>query len=296
MAWSAGWTVASVYQRKILKSWKEIASYLGVGMRTAQRWTAVRGLPVKSPGASGRSAVLGFSDDIDRWLSTSKVHVREPLDEIITTDLLTSRPSRPRQLERELEALLEIGCKIARKSTSDVLRSIAAFALAHCKAESAGFSILGTEGTQEIFRWVATCGRMKKFERGTTPANFSPCGVCLERNSPLLLQYPARYYAYLQPIAPVAELLLIPMYDHNVGIGTIWIISHSGRRKFDAEDVRVMTNLSELASATVSATRSRSSSSRSDPKTRATRRSAGHPSNETRRMPRGGKRRSAHQA
>jgi hypothetical protein len=240
-------------QRKmILKSWKEIASYLGVGTRTAQRWTLLRGMPVKRPGAPGRSAVLGVSDDIDRWLRTSKLQLREPLDDIVATDLLTSRPSRPRQLERELEALIEIGCVIARKKQRDVLRRIASIALTQCRAESAGFSILETDGKQEIFRWTATCGRMARFERGMTPANFSPCGVCLERNSPLLLQNPEKYYSYLQRIAPIAELLLIPMYDRNVGIGTIWIISHTGRRKFDGEDARFMLDLAELASATFS--------------------------------------------
>lgn len=45
--------------------------------------------------------------------------------------------------------------------------------------------------------------------------------VRLERDSPLLLHYPESYYSYLQPIAPIAELLLTPMYDRNLGIGTI---------------------------------------------------------------------------
>ena len=255
-------------QRKILKSWKEIASYLGVGIRTAQRWTMLRGLPVRRPSASRGSAVLGFSDDIDRWLRASKGHAHEPLEGVVATDLLTSRPSRPRQLEREVHALLEIGSLIAQaKSKSDVLRRIAAIALMQCKAESAGFSILtADENAQDIFRWMATCGRMGPFEGGTTPASSSPCGVCLERNSPQLFHYPELFWTYLEPVAPIAELLLIPMHDGNDWVGTIWIISHTGRRKFDAEDARFMMDLGELAGATFSSA-GRSSASPSEGRT-----------------------------
>jgi hypothetical protein len=239
-------------ERKILKSWKEIASYLGVGIRTAQRWTTLRGLPVRRPSAARGSAVLGFSDDIDRWLRSPKARTHEPFEGMIATDLLTSRPSRPRLLEREVEILLEIGALIAQlDNQNDVLRRIASMALTQCKAESAGFSILDSdEHAREIFRWVATCGRMEPFEGGSTPANFSPCGVTLERNAPQLFHYPELFYAYLEEVAPIAELLLIPMHDGHDWVGTIWIISHTGRRKFDAEDARLMLDLGELAGAT----------------------------------------------
>ncbi len=236
-------------QRKILKSWKAIATYLGVGVRTAQRWTTVRGLPVRRPNGSRGAAVLSFSDDIDRWLRAPNGQTDEPSGAMDVTDLLTSRPSRPRQLEPEIDALLELGCLIARQTNrTDVLRRIATVALMQCKAESSGFSILETnDDGQEIFRWHATCGRMGEFEGGWTPANFSPCGLCLERNAAQLLHYPEQFYAYLNAIAPIAELLLIPIHDGNDWFGTIWVISHTGRRKFDAEDARLLRDLGELA-------------------------------------------------
>ena len=249
-------------ERRTLKSWKEIASYLGVGMRTAQRWKHQRGLPVRQPGASKRSTVLGLSDEIDQWLLDSS-HRHEPserdgshLNEIVATDVLWNGPSRPRQAEREVEALLELGRLMAHRQPKAVLAKIAANALTLCKAESAGFSILETaDDGREIFRWTATCGRMQAFEGGTTPANFSPCGYCLERNSVQLFRNPERFYSYLQPIAPIAELLLIPMHDDNAWVGTIWIICHRGRRKFDREDARLMMELGSLATAILVAAR-----------------------------------------
>lgn len=251
-----------MHERRILKSWKEIASYLGVGIRTAQRWKERRGLPVRQPGASKKSAVLGWCDELDQWLLDSSMRRESSdndgtgLDEIVATDMLWQRPSRPRQAEREVEMLLELGCLMAYREQRAVLARIAANALTLCKADAAGFSILETAADgSDIFRWTATCGRMQAFEGGTTPANFSPCGYCLERNSPQLFRNPERFYSYLAPISPITELLLIPMHDDNAWVGTIWITCLRGRRMFDREDARLMMQLGSLASATFVAAR-----------------------------------------
>ena len=53
---------------RILNSWKEIASYLGRGVRTIQRYEEKLGLPVHRPAAKDRSAVLAFADELERWL------------------------------------------------------------------------------------------------------------------------------------------------------------------------------------------------------------------------------------
>ena len=51
----------------ILKGWKEVAKYLGSGVRTVQRWEAL-GLPVRRPAHRRRSAVVALTKDIDAWL------------------------------------------------------------------------------------------------------------------------------------------------------------------------------------------------------------------------------------
>lgn len=55
-------------ERRILNSWKEIANYLGRGVRTVQRWEAQLGLPVHRPAGKDHSAVLAFSSELDQWL------------------------------------------------------------------------------------------------------------------------------------------------------------------------------------------------------------------------------------
>ena len=53
---------------RILNSWKEIASYLGRGVRTIQRYEEKLGLPIHRPAARKRTAVLAFADELERWL------------------------------------------------------------------------------------------------------------------------------------------------------------------------------------------------------------------------------------
>jgi hypothetical protein len=65
-------------ERTILNSWKEIATYLGRGVRTVQRWEIDLGLPVRRPKGRDRSAVLALTDEMDAWLR--RAPVRSPGD------------------------------------------------------------------------------------------------------------------------------------------------------------------------------------------------------------------------
>ena len=56
--------------RRILNSWKEIASYMGRGVRTVQRYEQVYQLPVRRPARKNRSAVVALSHEIDAWLTS----------------------------------------------------------------------------------------------------------------------------------------------------------------------------------------------------------------------------------
>ena len=51
-----------------LSSWKEIAQYLGRGVRTVQRWHSSLGLPVHGVNAKTRSRVFAYRAELDRWL------------------------------------------------------------------------------------------------------------------------------------------------------------------------------------------------------------------------------------
>jgi hypothetical protein len=67
-------------ERRILNSWKEIANYLGRGVRTVQRWEAQLGLPVHRPAGKDHSAVLAFSSELDQWLDSRPVRFATSLN------------------------------------------------------------------------------------------------------------------------------------------------------------------------------------------------------------------------
>jgi len=60
---------AHIANSQILNSWKEIAVYLGRGLRTVQRWERELALPVRRPRGKSRSAVLALRKEIDEWIA-----------------------------------------------------------------------------------------------------------------------------------------------------------------------------------------------------------------------------------
>ncbi len=52
----------------VLNSWKEIAEYVGRGVRTVERWERELGLPVHRPRNHLRSPVIAIPTEIDQWL------------------------------------------------------------------------------------------------------------------------------------------------------------------------------------------------------------------------------------
>jgi hypothetical protein len=76
-------TMEEATNRRILNGWKQISNHLDRGVRTAQRWEALLGMPVHRPALKDRSAVVAFSDELESWLSRTSPHVR---NECVATD------------------------------------------------------------------------------------------------------------------------------------------------------------------------------------------------------------------
>lgn len=53
----------------VFTSWKEIANYMGKGVRTVQRWEQDFGLPVRRPSGSQKRAILARPRDLDAWVA-----------------------------------------------------------------------------------------------------------------------------------------------------------------------------------------------------------------------------------
>src|SRR5215467_4802549 len=56
----------------MLTCWKDIARYMGKGVRTVQRWEQEFGLPVRRPkGIDHKSAVIAYTRELDAWLASN---------------------------------------------------------------------------------------------------------------------------------------------------------------------------------------------------------------------------------
>lgn len=169
------------------------------------------------------------------------------LEDILITEVLSCRSPKAPALETENQALHTLVRQLAQ-SPQTMLKTLVAVAKDLTQAGTAGVSLLEvTPSGKKIFRWVALAGKLERYEQNTTPGDFSPCGVCLERRAPQLYSHPEQYFTYLQQVkTAIVEGLVIPLASDEQSLGTIWIVSHDEQRHFDAEDVRVMTSLADF--------------------------------------------------
>ena len=170
------------------------------------------------------------------------------LESILCTEELRGRPSRLPDHQRENRALVALAYALA-DSPSTILQTLADTILEVSQSGSAGISLLTTADGGKRFYWPAIAGKWKPHIGGGTPRDFGPCGDVLDRNTPLLFRHLERRYTYFQPVTPpVDEALLVPFHVEGKAVGTIWAVAHDARRKFDAEDERLMGSLGKFAS------------------------------------------------
>jgi PAS domain S-box-containing protein len=174
------------------------------------------------------------------------------VDDVIITEEITRRPSRPPDYAAENRALVAL----AQKITTDpqgVLQRVAELAMELCHADSAGISILEPGGNHGIFRWHAAAGAFAANLGGTMPREASPCGIVISRNSVLLFNEAERFFAALRDVKPrIYENLLAPWAVNGQVVGTLWAIGHRPTHHFDAEDARLLQSLAGFASAAYS--------------------------------------------
>lgn len=60
-------------QPQILSGWKEIANYMGKGVRTVQRYERMLGLPVRRPAGKPCGSVVATTAEIDAWIAASPI-------------------------------------------------------------------------------------------------------------------------------------------------------------------------------------------------------------------------------
>jgi len=59
--------------REVFSGWKDIANYLGKGIRTVQRYERALRLPVRRPAGKTGGAVLAIRAELDLWVSSASM-------------------------------------------------------------------------------------------------------------------------------------------------------------------------------------------------------------------------------
>jgi RNA polymerase sigma factor (sigma-70 family) len=203
-------------------------------------------VPVSTAKTRLRTGLQGMKKVITQL---AKPEQNVTLDDILVTQEIFSRALRTRSVQHDFDSLRVLE-EAASVSPAQLVDRFLQLALDLCYAGTAGLSFLErTSNGKQIFRWTNLAGRLQSAVGGTTPRDFSPCGVTLDRNTPQLFSYPARYFHYFNDVpVPIVEGLVIPFHVGETS-GTVWIVSHDEQSTFDSEDVRIMCALTEYAGA-----------------------------------------------
>jgi len=178
------------------------------------------------------------------------------LEDILITEKLKSRRRRKPNAHAENAALHGLA-RVMATAPDELIDTLLRTALELCSAGTAGLSLLETPARGDpIFRWTNLAGALRKHIGGTTPRDFSPCGVTLDRNAPQLFAHPGRRFQYFNGFEfPIFEALVIPVGLGAELTGTIWVVAHDDEVKFDSEDARIMIWLADFTSCAFRMTR-----------------------------------------
>jgi PAS domain S-box-containing protein len=164
--------------------------------------------------------------------------------DVTITPQLWVRAPRSSNIDAETAAMRRLGDTMATEP-SKTFQVCVDLALELCDADTCGISLRErTEKGEDIFRWIAMAGQLKHHLHGTTPRYFSPCGITVDGDAPLLMKRPELIYKYLDVGPAFHDVLLIPLTEKGGELeGTIWVVAHNPERKFDGEDARVMQRI-----------------------------------------------------
>ena len=169
------------------------------------------------------------------------------VDALLITSELEKRTRRGSDTRATISALQTLSRDIA-EHPSEALTRLVNLSKELCGGGSAGISVYEpVPGEPGIFRWTALTGKAAQFDGETTPRDFSPCGICLDRSEIILMDRPGRYYDWLNlPDLPLTEAILVPLFVNGIDpFGTLWVMSHD-EHQFDSGDARVLADMASV--------------------------------------------------
>lgn len=166
-----------------------------------------------------------------------------PRDLYITEALDTRPPADPLPVDA-VAAIQDLAGRMAHEP-SEVLPRFVDLALELTGAMTGGLSLYEPDPAPGVFRWHYLRGTLSAFNGATTPRDFSPCGVTLDHDRPVLTLHPERVYSWLVDAdVQLPEVLLVPLYlEDSEPFGTLWVVSeHEGH--FTGDHARALKEIS----------------------------------------------------
>jgi phage terminase Nu1 subunit (DNA packaging protein) len=110
----------------VLNSWKEVATYMGRGVRTVQRWEQELGLPVRRPRGKSRSAVIALKPELDQWLARGPKQetIRKPLRKSLNAVTLHTNTAALASHSHQLAARSSVLCERSKLLCEQINRAI----------------------------------------------------------------------------------------------------------------------------------------------------------------------------
>jgi GAF domain-containing protein len=166
-----------------------------------------------------------------------------PSDLLVSPETLRRRKQNPRLEPAAFDELMQL---LAADSPHALLCRFTDVVLRMYSAGSAGISLLrpACRGHSD-FVWQAVSGGLAAHQGDGTPGDFSPCGLCLDIGTAIVLARPERAFTYLARVPPaILEILIAPLYDRiGTPLGALWVAHHDPVARFGADDVLIIERL-----------------------------------------------------
>jgi two-component sensor histidine kinase len=167
-------------------------------------------------------------------------------------DFVTIATHLPKRTQRpNLRAEAAASAKLARMLASDptaALSCVLEIARGLCHAGTAGLSLLRTERADGMtLRWESVRGALTSYQGIDATRTNSPCGLCLDAGTTILVSRPARAFAWLEGThPPITATLIVPLQDDTgCAYGTLWIAHHEPDARCTCDDARILEQLGQ---------------------------------------------------
>jgi two-component sensor histidine kinase len=167
-------------------------------------------------------------------------------------DLVTTAAQLPQRKDKpDLRAEAAAAAKLARLLASDPAAAascVLEIARDLCHAGTAGLSLLRTDRVGGVtVRWELVRGALASYEGIDATRTDSPCGLCLDAGTTILVSRPSRAFLWLEGAdPPIVATLIVPLHDDTgYAHGTLWIAHHEPDAACTGDDARILEQLAQ---------------------------------------------------